>query len=76
MALMRMFYIRFIQDKIRRIVINLFTFRLGSYASDESGGQATASQLARLDQALSRLRLSLPASQQLLGSVSVLRKHC
>ncbi len=34
------------------------------YASDESGGQATASQLARLDQALSRLRLSLPASQQ------------
>ncbi len=34
------------------------------YASDESDGQATASQLARLDQALSRLRLSLPASQQ------------
>ena len=34
------------------------------YASDESDGQATATQLTRLDQALSRLRPSLPASQQ------------
>ena len=33
------------------------------YASDETAAQATASQLARLDQALSRLRLLLPASQ-------------
>ena len=33
------------------------------YASDDTTAQATAAQLARLDQALSRLRLLLPASQ-------------